>query len=374
MGSKSKSGGIFGGILAGIILIIIGVVLLWWNEGRTVKVQKGINEAKDVYTQIKSDKVDSKYDGKLVSTNGKLDLSDAEELVDQDFGIKVKSALMERNVEMYQWTETCETDDNDNEKCSYKKEWVDHLVDSSNFKESSKHSNPSSMPYESEEFVAENVKMGAFTLPKDLLEKLSTKKDKTNAELTEEAKEVEGYAIVNKYITNVEEDNPVIGNVRVSFSYNDADSVSVLAVQTGDSFAKYTTKSGTSVYRIKEGTHTGEEIIQDMTDENKTIKWLLRLVGLLLEIFGFASIFSPIKKLAGFIPFLGGLVSMATGLIALLLGSSVTLVVIAVAWLRFRPILSIVLLAIVGVLIFLLIKFKKKEPETSVTNEVTENN
>ena len=372
MGNKSKSGGIFGGILTGIILIIIGIGLLWWNEGRTVKVQKGINEAKDVYKQIKSDKVDSKYDDKLVSTNGKLDLSNAEELVDQDFGIKASSALMERTVEMYQWTESCETDDNDNEKCSYKKEWVDQLVDSSEFKESSKHTNPSSMPYESEEFAAENVKMGAFTLPKDLITRLSTDKDKSNAELLEEAKEIEDYAVVNKYITNVKEDSPEIGNVRISFSYNDADSVSVLAVQTGDSFAKYTTKSGTSVYRIKEGIHTGEEIIQDMTDENKTMKWFLRLVGLLLEIFGFAAIFSPIKKLANFVPILGGLVSTATGLIALLLGSAVSLVVIALAWFRYRPILSIVLIVVVALLVFLLVKFKKKD--TPTTNETVENN
>ena len=362
MNGKSKSGGIFGGIVAGIILIIVGIGVLWWNEGRTVKVQKGINEAKKVYVQVKSDKVDSKNDGKLVATNGKLDLSESEELVDSDFGIKIKSALLNRNVEMYQWVETCETDDNDNERCTYKKEWSDSLIDSSDFKESSKHSNPDSMPYESEEFAASNVKMGAYTLPKDLLKRLSTDKKVSNEQLVEEYnKSKEDYEVVKNYITTVKEDeDPVIGDVRISFEYNDSESVSVLAVQTGDSFSKYVTKSGTNIYRIKEGTHTGEVIIQDMTDENTAIKWLLRLLGVLLEVFGFASIFSPIKKLAGFIPFLGGLVDMATGLIALVLGLSVSLVVIAVAWLRFRPILSICLLAVVAVLVFILIKNKKK--------------
>ena len=95
---NNKSGGIFGGIIGGIVIIIIGIGLLWWNEGRTVKVQKGINEAQSNYTQVKSDKVNSKYDGKLISTNGKLDLSQANEIVDEVFNIKASTAKMERKL------------------------------------------------------------------------------------------------------------------------------------------------------------------------------------------------------------------------------------------------------------------------------------
>ena len=78
------------GILGGLLLLLVGIGLLWWNEGRTVKNQSGINEARKNYTQIKSDKIDSKYDGKLVATNGNLDLSASPELKDEKFGITVK--------------------------------------------------------------------------------------------------------------------------------------------------------------------------------------------------------------------------------------------------------------------------------------------
>ena len=101
MKNKNKSGGIIGGI----ILVIIGICLLWYNEGRTVKTQKAISEAKKTYIEVKSDKVDSKNEGKLIATNGKIDLTNANELVDNTFGIKTKSAKMVRSVEMYQWTE-----------------------------------------------------------------------------------------------------------------------------------------------------------------------------------------------------------------------------------------------------------------------------
>ena len=362
--SKENTNKKSGGILSGLLLLVVGIGILWYNEGRTVKNQGAINEARKNYIDVSSKEIESKNDGKLVATNGKLDLSEAATLVDETFGVKADSALMERKVEMYQWKEECETDDNNNKKCSYKKEWSDDVIDSSEFNDS-KHTNPGSMPYDSEKYVAENVKMGAFTLPKDLLEKLSTKKEKKNADLTTEyTNPVEGYEVSGNYITTVKEgETPEIGDVRISFSYNDATSVSVLAVQNDESFVKYTTKSGTSVYRIKEGTHNGQEIIQDMTDENTTIKWLLRLLGVLLEVLGIAAILSPIKKLASFVPFLGGLVGAATGLIALLGGLAISLVVIAVAWLRFRPILSICLIAIVVVLVAILIMLKKKKPE-----------
>ena len=42
MKGKNKTGGILGGI----ILVIIGICLLWYNEGRTVKTQKAISEAR----------------------------------------------------------------------------------------------------------------------------------------------------------------------------------------------------------------------------------------------------------------------------------------------------------------------------------------
>ena len=357
-----KKDSIFGGIIAGIVCIIIGIGLLWWNEGRTVRTQKGINEAKDNYVQIKSDKVDSKYEGKLVATNGKLDLSNSEELVDEKFNIKVSSAKMNRVVEMYQWEEDCDTDDNNVRKCSYKKKWSDDLIDSSEFTKSG-HDNPSSMPYDSETYLAQDVKLGAFDLPEKLVDNLSTNKEFKDDELSNQfADKIEGYIVNGKYITNVKADeDPVIGSVRVSFEYNDADSASVLAVQSGNTFAKYNTKSGTTIFRIKEGIHQGAEIIQDLIDENNLFKWLLRAFGTLLVILGIASIFSPIQKLTNFIPLLGGAVSLVTGVVSLVAGLAISLIVIALAWFRFRPLLSISLLVVVALLIIFLVYFKKKK-------------
>ena len=64
-----------GGILGGIALFVVGIFILWNNEGRTVKEQNAINEALKGYTDVSSEKIDSKYEGKIIATTGKIDLS-----------------------------------------------------------------------------------------------------------------------------------------------------------------------------------------------------------------------------------------------------------------------------------------------------------
>ena len=343
------------GILGGLLLLVIGIGLLWWNEGRTVKTQSGINEASKNFTQIKSDKIDTKYDGKLISTNGNLDLTESPELKDDKFGITIKSAKLERYVEMYQWEEHCTTNDNNVRKCHYEKVWEDRAINSSNF-DKPDHNNPEEMPYENTTYVADNAKLGKFTIPTELLNNLSTNKTKNEDELkTEYNKSVENLKISGKYLTNAEDiEKPEIGNIRISFKYSDAKKISVLAVQNDNSFKQYTAKKGKVIYVIKEGTYTGKEILQQMTKQNKFLKWLLRGIGTLLVIMSIASLFDPIQKLANFIPIVRNIVSIGIGIVSFVIGLAISLLVIAIAWFRYRPILSIVLIAIViGLIVFL---------------------
>ena len=349
--TNTKQGG---GILAGLVLLIIGVCVLWYNEGRTVKTASAIKEAKKNYTDVSSEKIDKKYEGKLVATKGKIDLSEATELTDEKFGITAKAAKLERIVEMYQWEEKCETDDNKNKTCTYNKVWSDNLIDSSSF-EKDGHTNPTTFPYESEEKIASNVKLGAYTLPEELIKLASYSKTKNNDDLTSEYQnKVEGIIVDGNYLTNVKEGNPEIGNIRISYKYLDSETVSVLAVQTGNTFEAFTSKKGKDIYKIVKGNRSGAQILESMTKSNNTLKWILRALGVILTIAGFGSMFSFINNIANKVPILGNIVSGATGLISFLLGISLSLIVIAIAWFRYRPILSIVLIIIVIVIMILL--------------------
>ena len=85
---------------------------------------------------------------------------------------------------------------------------------------------------------------------------------------------------------------------------------------------------------------------------------------------GVASILSIIKYLASYIPFLGKFVMNAIGLISILVGLALSLVIIAISWFVVRPVLSIILLVVIGGLIYLSVMINKKKKQTQPTDQV----
>ena len=353
-----------GGILGGLIIVVIGIMLLSFNEGRTVKTQSAINEAMKEYKDVTSEKIDSKNEGKVIATTGKLDLSNTGEIKDSKFGIVINGAKLLRKAEMYQWVEECETDENDNKNCTYTKEWRESLIDSSEFTKPG-YTNPTSFKYESEDFLGSNIKVGEFDLPERLLKDLSYNKDLNNEKLSEMYKEpVDNFKLEGNYLINsVNTEDTQIGDIRLSYKYASDGEVSMLGVQKGNTLSAFTGKKGKTIFKIKRGNYTGKEILNEMTSSNKRTKWLLRAVGTLAVILGTASIFAPLQNLTDTIPVLRNIVNIGTGLVSTVLGLAISLLVIAISWFRYRPVLSIVLIVIIIALIVFLKVYKKDTPK-----------
>lgn len=358
MKNKNKGGGIVGGF----VLIAIGIVCLWWNEGRTAKQIALLKEAKANYVQLDSTKINKDSDKKLVALNGKMDLSGSEDLIDEEFGIKVHSAKLYRQVEMYQWDESCTTRDNGTQHCTYDKEWSSTVINSSTFHEKN-HENPASMLFESNTVLATNVKLGEFRVPGELVKNLSTKE--VVKELSQEAAANKNMKISSSgdmYTNSQDEANPQIGDHRIKFYKNNATDISIMAVQTGDTFSAYTAKNGNTLMVIREGNMTGAQIIADLVKSNNFMKWLFRLLGFLAVTLGISSLFSFLTNLTSRIPILGSLVGGTVFLVALVLGLAISLIVCAIAWFRFRPIISLILI-VIALVVFVILKFvlNKKE-------------
>lgn len=350
--NNKKGSGLFGGL----VFLIIGISLLWWNEGKTVAKQSLILEAEKNLVQIKDAKVKDSNEDKLVAIYGKIDEESLGDLQDSEFGVTVKTAKLQRKVEMYQWAEECEEDENEKETCTYKKVWSTDIIDSSEFKEAG-HDNPMALIYENEEYLSDTVKVGDFVIPEDLKEDLSTKG--IYKELNEEVAAAHDLTIQNNYYTNVKDNMPEIGNTRISFVYNNAKNLSAIGVQTGDTLMRYTAKKGETLLLLREGNLTGAEILNSMKKMNKFSKWAFRVVGLLLITSAISGLFAGINSIADKVPVLGSIVGGITGTISGLLGFAISLIVVAIAWFRFRPVLSIILLVIV-VAIIVALKFLKK--------------
>lgn len=360
---NSKKSNPIAGVFIGILFVIGGLILLWWNEGRTVKTESAIKEAEANYIDVSSDKVEASNEGKLIASNGLQ--TREEKLNDTLFGVITDSSKMKRVVEVYQWVEDCDTDSDNNETCTYSKEWKEDIIKSSDFKESSTHTNPTSKQYESKTFV-NTVKAGEFVVPKDMVEGLTTKGEVTLSSDNDDVRYTLSQLKLSidpsgKYYTNANDiANPEIGNMRISFVFNNEPYVSFIGVQKGNTIEAYKAKSGYKIYQLYEGQYKGDQMIQMMRNSNRMIKIICRVAGILLVIIGLLAIISPIQKLASYVPILGSLFNGATTLIAILIGLAISLIDIAFAWIVYRPVVGFILLAVAIALIVLSIVLKKK--------------
>ena len=158
--------------------------------------------------------------------------------------------------------------------------------------------------------------------------------------------------------------NPQVGDVRISWTMIPAEMpVSVIAVQTGTTFAPYVAKDsaadGYTVDLLETGIKTKEEMFQNAENANTMMTWILRIVGWLMMYMGLKMVFRPLEVLGDVLPILGDIIGIGTGVLAFLIATPVALATIGIAWLFYRPLLGIILLAAAIGLVVLLIKKKK---------------
>ena len=372
----SRLGGSIKGVLIGCALFISGFPVLFYNEGNSVKTAKAIDEGEGVCISVESNaNVDQEYNDKLVHMSGKADTQDV--LTDDTFGVSATAIGLERQVEMYQWIEESRTSEKKKlggsvEKVTtytYKKDWSSQAIDSSGFKEAG-HDNPGSMEFESDRMYASNVTFGAFRLSEGQIKRIGSAQNykfPTNFTCKVDRVKVVGTTI---YVPNAETRSNAknvrdvvsqtrIGDMRVTFRVIYPHDVSVIAKQKGDSFIDYTAKNGKKLNYLEEGVKDAAAMFETARTNNKIITWLVRIGGFLLMFFGLSMVFKPLSVLADVLPILGDIVEMGMGLVAGLLALVCALVTIAIAWLFYRPILGVILLAVAGFFIWKLIQKRK---------------
>ena len=364
-GWGSRLGSSIKGVLVGIGLFILGFPVLFWNEGNYVKTAKALDEGEGACVAVESNaKVDPEMGGKLVHMTGKADTKDV--LTDDQFGVSVTAIRLERTVEMYQWIE--ESRSQKKKKLggseetvttyTYKKDWVEDAIDSSGFKEAG-HDNPGIMEFTSDKTLAANVSFGAFKLHQDQIERIGSAQDykfPTNFVCKVDRVKVSGTTI---YVPNAEtRNNPLnnrdvtsqarIGDMRVKFSVVYPHDISIVAKQRGDSFVSYTAKTGKKVNLLANGIKDSAEMFEAARSGNSMVTWLVRIGGFLLMFFGLSMVLKPLSVLADVLPILGDIIEMGAGLVAGLVALVCALVTIAIAWVFYRPVIGIILLAAAG--------------------------
>ena len=427
-GYGTRVGNSFKAIGTGFILFCIGTALLWWNEGRTVKTEKMLEEVGGSYVEMENpNKKDASLDGELICGSALATTEDS--LSDKQFGIGAKAIALHRRVEYYQWVEDSKESSEDKlggkevttTTYTYSKKWVSQPIESSEFKDPAyQNKNTVLTTVEESEQYAENVKFGAYQLNETLIHQISSREgldlninedllkelDK-NAQvayerfygvkksakqtveqlaettvLSDSAKAVADSlkAVNDSIIKNAvnKKDleyvhlagnvlyfgrvpgSPEVGDVRVTFEKVVPAKVTVMAVVDGDSFKSFKAKNGKRFQRLVMGKKSGDEIIDIEKETNNMLLWVFRILGVMLVIGGLKGIFGFLETVLKVVPFIANIFGWGVGVVCTILGLVWSLIVIAIAWLFYRPILGITLLVIAGFLTWVF-AFKGKD-------------
>ena len=154
--------------------------------------------------------------------------------------------------------------------------------------------------------------------------------------------------------------SPEVGDVRVTFEIVVPAKVTVMAVVDGDTFKPYKAKNGKRFQTLVMGKKSGDEIIDAEKEANNMILWALRILGVMLVIAGLKGIFGFLETILKVVPFIANIFGWGVGVVCTVIGIVWSLIVIALAWLFYRPLLGISLLVLAGFLIWVF-AFKGKD-------------
>jgi hypothetical protein len=358
----------FGKVVFGLLMLLISFPLLWLNEGCSVDTYKALKEGAGAVVSVAADKIDPAKESKLVHVNGKA--TTQETLVDLEFGIQAQAINLNRQVEMYQWVEKKETKEEKQTgggtetvtTYKYSKEWRPEIVNSSQFKKSDAYSNPESMPYASESWMAQEVQLGAFSLNSNQIGRLPGSQ---SLALDSVLLPPGATKTANQIYIGANPSTPELGDVRISYHYTPSGTeITLAAKQVGNSFEAYRTTNDEDIDLLKPGHLSAAQLFDAAQSENTIKTWILRGIGFLMMSLGFAALFSPILALANILPFLGNIAEFGAKLLGFLLGGIFSSLTIAVAWIFYRPLLGISLLVVsLGLTIWL---FSRKKQSTAV--------
>jgi hypothetical protein len=380
------------GVLFGLVLFVIAFPLLWWNEGRAVQDYKTLQEGASNTVETTPDKVDPAQDGKLVHCVGKADTKEV--LTDDTFNVSHNALKLKRIVEMYQWEEEVETRTRKKvggsketiKEYDYRKKWLSRHAPSSEFKKPQGHENPSSMPWNDVTKTADKVTLGAYELPGSMVSRIGgaskiTIDSNTISELPAKFRPVVKKHDSTLYLPmpprkKVDPTNPVIGDVRIRWEVVEPKTVSVVAVQKNGTFEPYTAETGKTISLIQVGQHSAKEMYASEQAKSTMMTWLLRGGGFLAMFFGVMLVFRPLTVVADVVPLFGSILQVGSALVALVVALPLSLLTIAIAWLRFRPLLGIGLIVVgaaVTVGVFMWRKGKSPQPQPQAMSTDTGN-
>ena len=343
------------GVLIGLVLVVATCAGLFWNEGRAVQTARSLAEGGGLVVDVDAARVDPANEGKLVHVQG--DLRTAAPLVDPDFLVQAQGARLVRTVEMYQWKEDKRTETRKKlgggeetvTSYSYSRTWSDRRNDSGSFHTRSGHENPQ-MRYAKFETEARDATLGAWQPGPAALQRLPAAQElRVEPAAADAARAKLGSAPIHasdgRLYLGADPGNPRIGDLRIAYHVAPTGPASFIGRQAGTDLDEYQTKAGDRLLMASAGFVPAADMFRKAEEENRLITWLLRAVFAIFLWCGWYLILRPIAVVGDVVPLIGSVLDAGAGIVAFLLTAVLAPLVIAIAWLWYRPIVSLAIVA-----------------------------
>ncbi|MDO9503499.1 TMEM43 family protein [Falsiroseomonas sp.] len=335
----SRLGSAIGGIFVGLLFVLAAVVLIFWNEGRAVQTAKSLAEGAGQVQTVAAERPDPAMEGRLVHVSAPVRAGGVP--VDAELGVTAPPGTLRllRRVEMYQWREERQTETRTQlggatetvTTYRYTRGWAEGRNDSSRFRQPDGHENPEPR-HADRAWTAPDIRLGGFRLTEDQASQVPAR---------EELAPPSGSTM----FIGADANAPRLGDLRITWRIARPEALSVVAAQRGDGFAAFRTRAGDALFLLVPGQVPASEMFAQAEAANATMTWLLRGGLVLLMLVGFGLVLKPLKVLADVLPPVGAVVGFGTGLVALLLTLVLAPSVIALAWLFYRPLVALAVLA-----------------------------
>jgi hypothetical protein len=342
------------GAVLGLVLVVAAIGGEFYVEHKAINTAVSLEQGAAAAVDAPAEPVNPANDGKLVHVTGKAEAGDP--ATDPNLGISAPALRLTREVEIYQWKENKEEEKKKDSKpvvtYTYDRVWSKDDPP----KKFSGPKAPTNQPrrHTNAKNDAPNSKLGAFTLPPRLVEKIPPGEDlpvtadmleKLPEELKKVAKVTDDGLLLLGIDENSNPKNPQIGDEQIRFKVAKPQTVSVLSGQSGSTFAPYTPEAGEPIDLLEPGEHSAKQMLQTAEASSNALNWILRVACLAVIALGVFLIGRRQVAVSSGLPPETTLHNVGLGVFATLVGGAVLLIAGGGRWVVFHPLLGVGLLA-----------------------------
>ena len=371
-GKHGSKGGdsVFGGFIAGVVLISFSLPIVWMNERKQVKIAQTIVKAKKcIKKDISIEDPNEENNFELVHAKGLV--STSAPVVDSVFALEQENTIkIQRIVEVYQWRETKHTRkiDSDEEEITYKhsKEWSSTKINQNDFQgevsDEEAKTNPEEWPCDNETFTCEAANLATFKISTSQISRMN---DYQQLDIQEKVDDLIGTATgvfeekgfappvfkdnAGKQYLQTYEGSPDVGDLRVRWEEVQCKNYTFIAQQIKDENDEFTFRTWNpqkvdaeldeetdqdieaccpavclpcylvelcfktafqeTIDTVHPGSKSANWVFKQLSSANDSSTVCFRWVAWFMNVFGHYLLFTPIIKLLSWIPLVGKLLA-----------------------------------------------------------------